>query len=302
MYLSLSEHAATVVFDEAAKVLTGVNITNRGSNYSKPKVVIVDGDGQDATFNIIVRNGELFSITLDNPGRGYTYAPEIKIIESDVEAYVESDTIGVPQSVRITDNGGAYHLDKTVSSTFSSKYVVSLKDIVDAKYKKGELVTQTVGGVEVFRAKVAEYRLNSNLLKLEDIQGTIREDVAIVGYISNATATVKSVFVSTFKEEISSFYDNIGYFKSDKGRLGVSNQRMIDSDFYQDYSYVIKSKTPIDEWRDLIKSTTHPAGFKLFGQVDVEATASTEMPVEIYQSHHILVLFNFGILIRTRLQ
>ena len=282
--------AATVVFDETAKVLTGVNITNKGSNYSKPKVVIVDGDGQDATFSIIVRNGELFSITLDNPGRGYTYAPEIKIIESDVEAYVESDTIGVPQSVRITDNGGAYHLDKTVSSTFSSKYVVSLKDIVDAKYKKGELVTQTVGGVEVFRAKVAEYRLNSNLLKLEDIQGTIREDVAIVGYISNATATVKSVFVSTFKEEISSFYDNIGYYKSDKGRLGVSNQRIIDSDFYQDYSYVIKSKTPIDEWRDLIKSTTHPAGFKLFGQVDVEATASTEMPVEMPRASHFSVI------------
>ena len=283
--------SATVEFDNVAKVLTGVNITNRGSNYSKPKVVIVDGDGQDATFNIIVRNGELFSITLDNPGRGYTYTPEIKIIESDVEAYVESDTIGVPQSVRITDNGGAYHLDRTVSSTFSSKYVISLSSLsTDASYLKGELVTQTVNGVEVFRAKVAEYRLNSNLLKLENIQGTIRENVSIVGYISNTTATVKTVFVSTFRERISSFYDNLGYYKSDKGRLGVSNQRMIDSDFYQDYSYVIKSKTSIEEWRDLIKSTTHPAGFKLFGQVDVEATASSEMPVEMPKASHFSVI------------
>ena len=65
---------------------------------------------------------------------------------------------------------------------------------------------------------------------------------------------------------------------------------MIDSDFYQDYSYVIKSKTPIDEWRDLIKSTTHPAGFKLFGQVDVEATASTEMPVEMPKASHFSVI------------
>ena len=282
--------SATVQFDSTANIITGVTITNKGSNYSKPKVLIVDGDGQDARFNIIVRNGEIFSITLDSPGRGYTFAPKIKIIESDVEAYVESDTIGIPQSVSITDNGGAYHLDKTVASTFTSKYVVSLKDIVDAKYKKGELVTQTVNGVEVFRAKVSEYRFNSNLLKLEDIQGTIRENVAIVGRISNTTSIVKAVFVSTLKEEITSFYDNIGYYKSDKGRLGVSNQRLTDSHFYQDYSYVVKSKTPIDQWRDLIKSTTHPAGFKLFGQVDVEATASTEMPVEMPKASHFSVI------------
>jgi len=92
------------------------------------------------------------------------------------------------------------------------------------------------------------------------------------------------------KKRLHHSYDNLGYYKSDKGRLGVSNQKMIDSDFYQDYSYVVKSKTPIDEWRDLIKSTTHPAGFKLFGQVDVEATANTEMPEEMPKASHFSVL------------
>ena len=62
---------------------------------------------------------------------------KIKIIETDVEAYVESDTIGVPQSVSITNNGGAYHLDKTVASTFSSKYVVSLKSL-SVKHTKSQ--------------------------------------------------------------------------------------------------------------------------------------------------------------------
>ena len=70
--------------------------------------MIVDGDGVDATFKIIVRNGEIFSIVVDNPGRGYTFAPKIKIIESDVEAYVESDTIGIPQSISITNNWNIY--------------------------------------------------------------------------------------------------------------------------------------------------------------------------------------------------
>ena len=247
------------------------------------------GDGVDASFNIVARNGEIFSLTVDKPGRGYTKAPTIQIIESDVEAFADSTTIGVPQSVTFVQNGGAFHLDKTVSSSFTSNYVAVLKDY-NGDFRKGELVVQRVNGTEVFRAKVVEWRFGSRLLKLEDTVGIIRENVAIESYNMPVSGVVHSVFVSTFTEEISSFYDNLGYYKSDKGRLGVSNQKLLDSDFYQDYSYVVKSKTPIDQWRELIKSTTHPAGFKLFGQVDVEATASSEMPEELPRASHFSVI------------
>ena len=281
--------SATVLFDTASQTITGVRVDNKGSNYVNPKVVIIDGDGVDASFNIVARNGEIFSLTVDKPGRGYTKAPTIQIIESDVEAFANSVTIGVPQSVTFVRNGGAFHLDKTVSSSFTSNYVAVLKDY-NGDFRKGELVVQKVSGVEVFRARVVEWRFGSRLLKLENAIGIIRENVAIESYNMPVSGIVQSVFVSTFTEEISSFYDNLGFYKSDKGRLGVSNQKLLDSDFYQDYSYVVKSKTPIDQWRELIKSTTHPAGFKLFGQVDVEATASSEMPAELPKASHFSVV------------
>ena len=66
-------------------------------------------------------------MTVDKPGRGYTFAPEIKIIESDVKAYANSNSIGVPKSIKITKNGGGFHLDKTVSSTFTSNYILSVE-------------------------------------------------------------------------------------------------------------------------------------------------------------------------------
>ena len=53
-------------------------------------------------------------MTVDKPGRGYTFAPEIKIIESDVKAYANSNSIGVPKSIKITKNGGGIQLYKTV--------------------------------------------------------------------------------------------------------------------------------------------------------------------------------------------
>ena len=280
---------ATVLFDESTNTIVGIRTDNKGSNYSSPKVVIIDGNGIDAEFDVVVRNGEIFSITVKNSGTGYTYAPIVEIIESDVEAYVDSKTIGIPQSVNIIRNGGAFHLDKTVSSKFTSKYTVSLKN-PSGTFQRGEIVIQVIGNTEVSRSIVSEFRSGSNLLKLEKVSGILREGVEISGLISRAAGTINSVFVSSFSEKITAFYDNIGYYKSDRGKLGVSNQRIIDSFFYQDYSYVVKSKTPIDQWRELIKSTTHPAGFKLFGQVDIETTAESTMPVEMPKSSHFSVI------------
>jgi hypothetical protein len=268
---------ATVLFDNSTKSINGVRIDEEGLNYINPRIVITNGDGVDARFNIVVRDGKIFSITVVNPGKGYTFAPEIEIIEGSLEAYAESTSIGVPQSVTIIQNGGAFHNDKTVSSKFTSKYVFALTSI-SGNFQRGELVVQKINNNEVARGIVSEWRTGSNLLKVEKVSGIFRTGYPVSSSIFTTSAIIKSIFVSTFEDEISSFYDNIGYYSSDRGRLGVSNQRLLDSKFYQDYSYVVKSKTPIDQWRDLIKSTTHPAGFRLFGQVDIEAAAESSMP------------------------
>ena len=278
---------ATVLFDTTTNTITGVNVSDKGSNYINPKIVITNGDGVDATFNVVVRDGSIFSITVDYPGVGYTFAPEIEIVESDLDAYVNSSSIGVPQSVSINKNGGAFHLDKTVASKFTSKSIFVLKNF-NGTFKKGETLIQKIGGNEVARAVVSEWR--SNLLKVENITGIFRQNNSIEGITSKATGTITSVFVTTFDESITSFYDNLGYYKSDKGKLGVSNQKLIDSNFYQDYSYVVKSKTSIEQWRDLIKSTTHPAGFKLFGQVDIESDAAVPMPVSQPKDAHFTIV------------
>jgi hypothetical protein len=280
---------ATVLFDQTTKTITGVRIDNEGSNYYNPKVVITNGDGINAQFNIIVRQGRIFSITVDNPGKNYTFAPEIEIVEGNIQAYVNSNSIGVPQSISIIQNGGAFHLDKTVSSDFTSKTVFSLTNF-SGEFQRGELVVQKISGVEVARGRVSEWRPGSNLLKVENITGIFRTGYTISSIDAISYGTIKSIFVTELSPEITSFYNNLGYYGSDKGKLGVANQKLLDSDFYQDYSYVIKSKTPIDQWRELIKSTTHPAGFKLFGQVDVETNSSTSMPQQAAKSGHFSII------------
>ena len=44
----------------------------------------------------------------------------------------------------------------------------------------------------------------------------------------------------------------------------------------------------MDSWRSLIKQTTHPAGFKMFGEVDVESSATTPMSSSTFTTHIVL--------------
>ena len=138
-----------------------------------------------------------------------------------VSAYVQSNSIGVPQSITLINNGGAFHLDNTVSSSFTSKYIFALENF-SGQYQKGEVVVQTIDGNEVARAVVSEWREGSNLLKVEKIVGIFRQGYEIKSLLTPTTGIIKSVFVTGFTADITSFYDNIGYYSSDKGKLGVS--------------------------------------------------------------------------------
>ena len=79
----------------------------------------------------------------------------------------------------------------------------------------------------------------------------------------------------------------IGKYTSDRGMLSSINQRVTDSLFYQDYSYVVRSRTPISEWRNAVKDTTHPAGFKVFGELYLESEASAEMQPKQQVAQHL---------------
>ena len=67
----------------------------------------------------------------------------------------------------LLENGGAYHLDNTVASTFTSNYVFSLKNYT-GEFLRGEKVVQKINNVEVMTGVVTEWRKGSNLLKVKE--------------------------------------------------------------------------------------------------------------------------------------
>ena len=253
--------------------IIGVSVDGSGSNYSKP-IVLVEGN---AKLSPVVDGGKITGIVIDDAGSGYTTPPTITVYESDLDCYINTIEIGVPTSVQVINNGGSFHNDNTLSSNFRSNYVLTVSDFETDAFAVGETIVQRSGSTEIARARVSSWRQGSNLLIVDRVKGIFRKNQNVIGLARNKTANLVSVNYTEFNSDIRSYYDNQGYFRSDLGKLSDSNQRITDSFYYQDYSYLVKSKTPIDTWRALIKKTSHPAGFQVFGEVLVESSSHVKM-------------------------
>lgn len=59
-----------------------------------------------------------------------------------------------------------------------------------------------------------------------------------------------------------------GYFSTSDGFLSA-DKKLQDSEYYQDYSYVIKTGITINEYKDIVYDVLHPAGLKLIGEISI---------------------------------
>ena len=271
--LPTETYRASAIVDISNGSISGARVVSGGKNYVNPKA-IVDGN---AILDVVVDNGIITGILIVYPGFGYSEIPEVRIVETDVKIYLESEDIGLPRNVRIISNGGSYHTDETLRSSVRSNYIFTVSNFSSNGFALGEYVVQITDGVETARARVSSWRSGSNILIVRDVTGLFREGKEIIGLARRTSADLVRIAYSEFKANIKTYFDNIGSFEDDQGIISSSNQKITDTYFYHDYSYVVKSRTPINAWRDLIKQTTHPAGFQLFGEILIESDADISM-------------------------
>ena len=158
-------------------------------------------------------------------------------------------------------------------------FLFSIPFELDA-FRPGETIEQRVNGIIVAQGVIAPdgWRIGSNIMRLQDIVGVFKEGQTIIGKSRKKTARIQRISRSSFTTDIVTRERTIGRFTSDRGKVSSNNQRIHDSDFYQDYSYVVRSRTPIKQWRDVVKDTTHPAGFKMFGEIYLDSEGTSDMP------------------------
>lgn len=80
-----------------------------------------------------------------------------------------------------------------------------------------------------------------------------------------------------------------GYYKTTKGFLS-SVSKLHDGDYYQEYSYEVISKIPIDRYGEMFKKVMHTAGTRFFGSILLEQ----DLPVNMESSNTEIVYSEVG--------
>jgi len=144
-----------------------------------------------------------------------------------------------------------------------------------SRFLKGELVYQ---GSTIETATATGYVSNNEgwqigprILKLENYNGTWVEGERVTGQVSRASGLIDNLSIARGTLNIDSMTTTTGQFIDDVGKPSEIVQKIQDSFFYQNFSYVIKSQTPINEWRKSILETNHPVGFNMFGELSLSA-------------------------------
>ena len=101
------------------------------------------------------------------------------------------------------------------------------------------------------------------------------------GYIDDENVSLQAAntpYIVTARSSVLKQGVGEGYFVSTKGFLS-NDKKIIDSDYYQEYSYEVQSRVPFSRYADVLKSLLHVAGTKMFGRVVIDSFANSQLTV-----------------------
>jgi len=203
---------------------------------------------------------------------------------------INTDNFTVTYDVSgIAENFGEY------TSDFGYGYVVNKKNMAsfemeledDLSYFSNEnIIGYNLNGSPIFTAKVMEngWDNNINQLRMIDSSGELEVGYTLYGTRSGLIGTIESVNGFTINSNLEVSREKVNDFGDRVGFLNDYQQRISDNDYYQKFSYSIKSDVNYEDWKESVRALVHPAGFKEFSDLDIIQKASNSMNVGVGDS------------------
>ncbi len=155
----------------------------------------------------------------------------------------------------------------------SSGRIVAEKDfpVFSVKLKKNQFFEgETITGVNVKSAVVQKFDDRNDYLKVSSVY-----DFEIGDLITGNSSKSKGIVGQIIEYDSEFIIDSTSIVKSGSntqiGFLNDNQQRIHDNDYYQYFSYSLKSKVPFDRWDSIVDSLNHTSGFKKFSDLTVES-------------------------------
>ena len=262
-------------------------------SFDGDKIVLEDGTFNDIATNQTANSGqphfdaygfhnsgianEIGSITdirIVNRGSGYTQLPKISSISTTSGSGAKlkaasTNTVGSIDSIKVSNLGFNY---SSAPSLNAFRHAI-IKDIT-GNFVAGASMTSHSGTITAFDS-------DRQLLSMNTTANLAVGNTVAAG---GASGTIANIDTADISAVVGTIATTVGDFLGEEGKLSSDVMRIQDSFYYQDYSYVVKVGESINEWRDAIKSTVHPSGWAVFGEVEVKSLVSARIQVQTVES------------------
>ena len=169
-----------------------------------------------------------------------------------------------------SESPGTFDIENSAATVIPEKYFPIFNPILEKyKFSKGEKVTSgsSSGIVINWNEYTEELKVSST--------DSFDLDILIEGESSRAKGTIVNTqdFDAVYTVDSSAIAKK--GWATESGFLNNSLQVMSDNNYYQNFSYSIKSKVDYETWNESVGNLNHTSGFKKFSDLVLESTDST---------------------------
>jgi hypothetical protein len=207
--------------------------------------------------NVESTNGKGFN------SKDYNYSP-FKVVFAD-PAFGSQDAALVRYEV--ADFPGIFDADSTYNGSVSNFVdIAKIKPILgQSSFFNDEILTN---GEQILN--------NENNSPITQIVKTykstsLKENDSIIGKTSRSQGTIYEVINKPSLLLTGSSVPEIIGAKGFRGNLSTILQKVADNNYYQRFSYSLKSRVPYETWNSIVADTAHVTGYKRFGDLNVES-------------------------------
>ena len=166
-----------------------------------------------------------------------------------------------------SDTPGTFDPINSVGRIIPKKYFPIFETTLkNNEYLSGESVksNSSFGTVEGWNPKTGILRISS--------KDNFIVDEVIEGVTSKTQGVAISVKSPDSYFNLSSSSNVIDGLQTTSGFLNENTQRIQDSDYYQKFSYSLRSRVPYEKWNDPVSILNHSVGFKKFSDYQLESS------------------------------
>lgn len=201
-------------------------------------------------------NGSISDITIDSAGSGYSQYDVITFDNTDCSDPLIHFRSAKAQVIEV-DGGGA---------------ITKIRILYPGKgYIK--LPTLTVSG----GSGASLTAIGTNIGKINKI---IIQNPGLKFDIQDKQVDLNTSGTDNLSLKFGTIYTDSGKFDGNSGFLS-DKKFLIDSLYYQEYSYVLKIGLETRTYKDIVKRLVHPAGFQMFGEISTKTNLAVKLKQNI---------------------